>query len=101
MTGAIKDSVIQMQELAIYALKFLEKRYPDRLMDRYGIDHIDEDLVKTFDHIGKKRYMIGPDNEVDYEMTAEIIIRDIRNQHLGRITFDYRDEMIAEQDELA
>ncbi|MFP3356894.1 ribosome biogenesis GTPase YlqF [Planococcus sp. SIMBA_143] len=101
VTGAIKDSVIQMQELAIYALKFLEKRYPDRLMDRYGIDHIDEDLVKTFDHIGKKRYMIGPDNEVDYEMTAEIIIRDIRNQHLGRITFDYRDEMIAEQDELA
>ncbi|PKG48125.1 MULTISPECIES: ribosome biogenesis GTPase YlqF [unclassified Planococcus (in: firmicutes)] len=101
VTGAIKDSVIQMQELAIYALKFLEKRYPDRLMDRYGIDHIDEDLVKTFDHIGKKRYMIGPDNEVDYEMTAEIIIRDIRNQHLGCITFDYRDEMIEEQDELA
>ncbi|MEZ0482602.1 ribosome biogenesis GTPase YlqF [Planococcus sp. SSTMD024] len=101
VTGAIKDSVIQMQELAIYALKFLEERYPDRLMDRYGIDHIDEDLVKTFDHIGKKRYMIGPDGEVDYEMTAEIIIRDIRNQHLGRITFDYRDEMIAEQDELA
>ncbi|MGM0897557.1 MAG: ribosome biogenesis GTPase YlqF [Bacillota bacterium] len=100
VTGAIKDSVIQMQELAIYALKFLEKRYPDRLMDRYGIDHIDEDLVKTFDHIGKKRYMIGPDGEVDYEMTAEIIIRDIRNQHLGRITFDYRDEMITEQDEM-
>ncbi|KYG58991.1 ribosome biogenesis GTPase YlqF [Planococcus maritimus] len=101
VTGAIKDSVIQMQELAIYALKFLEERYPDRLMERYGIDHIDEDLVKTFDHIGKKRYMIGPDNEVDYEMTAEIIVRDIRNQHLGRITFDYHDEMIAEQDELA
>lgn len=101
VTGAIKDSVIQMQELSIYALKFLEKRYPDRLEDRYGIDHIDEDLVKTFDHIGKKRHMIGPDGEIDYEMTAEIIIRDIRNQHLGRITFDYRDEMIAEQDELA
>ena len=101
VTGAIKDSVIQMEELAIYALKFLEKRYPSRLMDRYGIDRIDEDLVKTFDHIGKKRYMIGPDGEVDYEMTAEIIVRDIRNQHLGRVTFDYRDEMITEQGELA
>ncbi|MBT2581921.1 ribosome biogenesis GTPase YlqF [Planococcus sp. ISL-109] len=101
VTGAIKDSVIQMQELAIYALKFLEKRYPSRLMERYGIDRIDEDLVKTFDHIGKKRYMIGPDGEVDYEMTAEIIVRDIRNQRLGRVTFDYRDEMITEQDELA
>lgn len=97
VTGAIKDSVIQMQELSIYALKFLEERYPERLKERYGLDSIDEEIVNTFDHIGKKRRMIGPDGEVDYEMTAEIIVRDIRNQHLGRITFDYKDEMTSEE----
>lgn len=97
VTGAIKDSVIQMQELAIYALKFLEERYPNRLKERYGLESIDEEIVNTFDHIGKKRRCISPGGEIDYEMTAEIIIRDIRNQHLGRITFDYRDEMIADE----
>lgn len=98
VTGAIKDSVIQMQELAIYALKFLEQRYPDRLKERYGIEAVDEEIVKTFDHIGKKRSFVSPGGEVDYEMTAEAIVRDIRNQYLGRVTFDYRDEMIIEED---
>jgi ribosome biogenesis GTPase A len=98
VTGAIKDSVIQMQELAIYALKFLEQRYPDRLKERYGIDGVDEEIVKTFDHIGKKRSFVSPGGEVDYEMTAEAIVRDIRNQYLGRVTFDYRDEMIVEEE---
>lgn len=98
VTGAIKDSVIQMQELAIYALKFLEQRYPERLKERYGIDAVDEEIVKTFDHIGKKRSFVSPGGEVDYEMTAEAIIRDIRNQYLGRVTFDYRDEMIVDEE---
>ncbi|MGO1059829.1 ribosome biogenesis GTPase YlqF [Planococcus sp. FY231025] len=98
VTGAIKDSVIQMQELAIYALKFLEQRYPERLKERYGIDAVDEEIVKTFDHIGKKRSFVSAGGEVDYEMTAEAIIRDIRNQYLGRVTFDYRDEMIVDEE---
>lgn len=98
VTGAIKDSVIQMQELAIYALKFLEQRYPERLKERYGIDGVDEEIVNTFDAIGKKRSFVSPGGEVDYEMTAEAIVRDIRNQYLGRVTFDYRDEMIVKEE---
>ncbi|HSJ38397.1 MAG TPA: ribosome biogenesis GTPase YlqF [Planococcus sp. (in: firmicutes)] len=99
VTGAIKDSVIQMEELAIYALNFLEERYPERLKERYGIDHVDEEIVNTFNHIAEKRRFVAHDGEVDYEMTAEAIIRDIRNQHLGRVTFDYKDEMIVDEEE--
>lgn len=99
VTGAIKDSVIQMQELAIYSLNFLEQRYPERLLERYGIERVDDEIVHTFDKIGKKRRCLTNDGEVDYEMTAEIIVRDIRNQHLGKITFDYKDEMIVAEEE--
>lgn len=98
VTGAIKDSVIQMQELAIYALKFLEQRYPERLKERYGLDSIDEDIVQAFDHIAKKRHIATVNGEVDYDMVAEIVVRDIRNQHLGRVTFDYKDEMILDEE---
>lgn len=97
VTGAIKDSVIQMQELAIYALKFFETHYPDRLEARYGIADVDEDIAVTFDIIAKKRHCLYPNGETDYEMTAEVIVRDVRNQHLGRVTFDFKDEMDAEQ----
>ncbi|MDQ0427791.1 ribosome biogenesis GTPase A [Planomicrobium stackebrandtii] len=98
VTGAIKDSVIQMQELAIYSLRFLEERYPERMMERYGIDHVDEEIVNTFDHIGKKRGCFDQHGDIDYETTAEIVVRDIRNQYLGKVTFDYRDEMIEKEE---
>ncbi|MCP2033101.1 ribosome biogenesis GTPase A [Planomicrobium sp. HSC-17F08] len=98
VTGAIKDSVIQMQELAIYALKFLEERYPERLKERYGIEKVDEDVAVAFEIIAKRRSFVLPGGEIDYDMTAEAIVRDIRNQYLGRVTFDYYDEMIVEED---
>lgn len=98
VTGAIKDSVIQMQELAIYALKFLEERYPERLKERYGIEKVDEDVAVAFEIIAKRRSLVLPGGEIDYDMTAEAIVRDIRNQYLGRVTFDYYDEMIVEED---
>jgi ribosome biogenesis GTPase A len=97
VTGAIKDSVIQMQELAIYALKFLEERYPDRLKERYGIEQVDDDVAVAFEIIAKRRSFIFQGGEIDYDMTAEAIVRDIRNQYLGRVTFDYYDEMIVEE----
>lgn len=98
VTGAIKDSVIQMQELAIYALKFLEERYPERLKERYGIEQVDENVAVAFEIIAKRRSFVLPGGEIDYDMTAEAIVRDIRNQYLGRVTFDYYDEMIVEED---
>ncbi|ETP68790.1 GTPase [Planococcus glaciei] len=98
VTGAIKDSVIQMQELAIYALKFLEERYPERLKERYGIEQVDENVAVAFEIIAKRRSFVLPGGEIDYDMTAEAIVRDIRNQYLGRVTFDYYDEMIVEEE---
>lgn len=31
VTGAIKDSIINLQDVAVYALRFLEENYPERL----------------------------------------------------------------------
>ncbi len=49
--------------------------------------------MKTFDHIGKLRRAIGNGGEIDYEKVAELIVRDIRGQHLGKLTFDIVEEM--------
>lgn len=92
LTGAIKDSVVEMQDLAIYGLKFLSRRYPAKLLERYGLEEVDEEIVHTFDHIGRKRNILEGGGEVDYEMTAEAIVRDVRNGALGRLTFDRTEE---------
>lgn len=97
ITGAIKDTIINMEDLAVYGLRFLSIHYPNRMEERYGITFVDEELVKTFDHIGKLRRVFGPGGEIDYDQVAEIIVRDIRNQHLGNLSFDHVDEQLEKE----
>ena len=52
-TGAIKDSILNLQDVAVYALRFMEKHYPERLKERYNLNDIPEDIVELFDAIGK------------------------------------------------
>lgn len=97
LTGAIKDTIINMEDLAVYALKFLSAHYPERMQERYGINSVDEEIVKTFDHIGKLRNVLGPGGEIDYDRVSELIVRDIRNLELGKLTFDFVGEELEKE----
>lgn len=94
LTGAIKDTIINMEDLAVYGLRFLSENYPKRMEERYKLTGVDEELVETFDHIGKLRRVFSGGGEIDYDKVAELIVRDIRGQHLGKLTFDIVEEMV-------
>ena len=97
VTGAIKDSIMNMEELAVYGLRFLATHYPQRMEERYGISAVSADLVETFDHIGKLRRVFGQGGEIDYDQVALLIIRDIRGENLGKLTFDFVEEQVAKE----
>ncbi|MGM7635860.1 ribosome biogenesis GTPase YlqF [Bacillus sp. Hm123] len=88
LTGAIKDAILNLQDVAMFALRFLETHYPDRLKERYEMDELFDEVVDVLNHIGKLRGCLANKFEVDYDKTAEVIIRDIRGEKLGRLTFD-------------
>ncbi|WP_338753976.1 ribosome biogenesis GTPase YlqF [Bacillus sp. FJAT-52991] len=88
LTGAIKDAILNLQDVAIFALRFLETHYPERLQERYEMEELFDEVVDVFNHIGKLRGCLASKFEVDYDKTAEVIIRDIRGEKLGRLTFD-------------
>ncbi|WP_419961612.1 ribosome biogenesis GTPase YlqF [Psychrobacillus sp. BM2] len=92
LTGAIKDAVINMEDLAVYGLNFLQEHYPKRMEERYQVKEVSEDLVETFDQIGKLRRCFINGTEIDYDQVSELIVRDVRNLHLGRLTFDFVEE---------
>ncbi|KGR87564.1 ribosome biogenesis GTPase YlqF [Lysinibacillus odysseyi] len=97
LTGAIKDTVTNMEDLAVYGLRFLSIHYPERMQERYGLEFVHEELVDTFDHIGKLRRVFGQGGEIDYDQVAELIVRDIRSQHLGKLTFDFVAEQVEKE----
>ena len=98
ITGAIKDQLTNMEDLAVYGLRFLALHYPERMKERYGIDFIAEDLVETFDHIGKLRRVYSQGGEIDYDSVALLVIRDIRDLNLGKLTFDFVDEQLEKEE---
>ncbi|NNU95125.1 ribosome biogenesis GTPase YlqF [Anoxybacillus sp. EFIL] len=87
-TGAIKDTILNLQDVAVYALRFLSVYYPDRLKERYALSDIPEDIVVLFDEIGKRRGCLAAGGVVDYDKVAELVLRDIRTEKLGRLSFD-------------
>jgi len=99
LTGAIKDTITNMEDLAVYGLRFLSVHYPTRMEERYGFQFIHEDLVETFDHIGKLRRVFGPGGEIDYDQVAQLIVRDIRGLQLGKLTFDFVSEQLEKETE--
>lgn len=99
LTGAIKDTITNMEDLAVYGLRFLSVHYPARMEERYGFQFVHEDLVETFDHIGKLRRVFGPGGEIDYDQVAQLIVRDIRGQQLGKLTFDFVHEQLEKETE--
>jgi ribosome biogenesis GTPase A len=88
-TGAIKDEILEHQEIAIFILRFLIEADPDALMAQYGLTRLPEDdIVYLFDEIGKRRGCMIRGGEIDYDKTAELIVRDFRAQKLGHQTLE-------------
>lgn len=88
LTGAIKDTILNLQDVAVYALRFLSANYPDKLKERYGIEELPEDIVLLFDEIGKRRGCLMGGGEVDYDKVTELVIREFRSEKFGRISLE-------------
>ncbi|KJE27078.1 ribosome biogenesis GTP-binding protein YlqF [Geobacillus kaustophilus] len=88
VTGAIKDEILNLQDVAVYALRFLSIHYPNRLKERYGLDDIPSDIVALFDAIGRRRGCLTSGGAVDYDKVADIVLYDIRTEKLGRLSFE-------------
>ncbi|GCD83370.1 ribosome biogenesis GTPase YlqF [Parageobacillus thermoglucosidasius] len=87
-TGAIKDTILNLQDVAVYALNFLKRHYPERLKERYSLDDIPEEIAELFAAIGRRRGCLVSGGAVDYDKVAEIVLHDIRTERLGRISFE-------------
>lgn len=83
---AIKEEVLNLESVAIYILNTMLNYYPSNITERYGINK-DDDIILTLDKIGKK-YGVIRNNEVDYDRVYGIILKDLREGYLGKVTFD-------------
>lgn len=90
-TGAIKDTVLQKDEVAMALCERLKKRYPDLLCSRYGLERSDvEELdgYDIFELIGRKRGLLMRGGEVNFDRCSTMILDEFRRGIIGRITLE-------------
>jgi ribosome biogenesis GTPase A len=99
MTGAIKEQILNVEDVAFFAVKELVKRYWPTMAERFGIseppkDTEDQDeIVRVMEDIGRKRGCIVSGGRVDLEKTSGIILRELRAGNLGRISLETPEDM--------
>lgn len=86
---AIRSEILEVDEVAVHILNKLSTHYPDILKSRYNIEDFDtEDIVSTYDKIGKKIGAIIKGGEIDYDRVSNAILNDVKNEIIKNVTFD-------------
>ena len=88
-TGAIKDDVLDIEELACYLMDYLALHYGDVLRERYKIDVEEGDSgYDLLEKAGRKRGFLMRGAQVDTERMARILLDEFRGGKLGRFTLE-------------
>jgi ribosome biogenesis GTP-binding protein ylqF len=86
--SSIKEEVARPIDVAVYILRKLEELYPDLLKERYGIDSLTDTLEEEFEVIGRLRGALQRGGVADYLKVATIVIKDLQEGRIGKVTFD-------------
>ncbi len=86
-TGAIKDEILNLDDIALYTARELRARYPEQLKERFKLDELPDDAVALLEMIGKKRGLISG-GYVDFEKASELLLNELRHEKIGRVSLE-------------
>ncbi|MBU3126489.1 ribosome biogenesis GTPase YlqF [Clostridium tagluense] len=87
-TGAIKDEIMDIEELALRLIERLQTNNSQRLMERYKLSEIMENPLDNMDNIGKKRGAVISGGNIDYNRIAVMLLDEFRGGKLGAISLE-------------
>jgi len=86
ITGAIRDEILPLEEIAAWAMRYLIANHKEALQQRYDIA-VCEDPYIMLERIAQKRGFMRK-GEMDEKRTIEAFLRELRDDKLGRITWE-------------
>ncbi len=93
-TGAVKEDVIDLEELASRLIELLWQRYPDAIRARYGIDVAGETPgYELLEEAGRKRGYLMARGEINTERMAKVLVDEYRSGKLGTFTLESPEDL--------
>ena len=88
-TGAIKDDVVDIEELAMRLMDYLGRNYPRAISERYKVTAEDgDDGWALLQKAARRRGFLISGGEVDTERMSRILLDEFRGGKLGRFTLE-------------
>ena len=93
-TGAVKENVIDNEELAYHLMELLWRYYPDTVRQRYKVD-MPEDTpgYELLEEAGRKRGFLMARGEINTERMAKVLLDEYRSGKLGHFTLEMPEGM--------
>lgn len=86
ITGAIRDEILPLEEIAAWAMRYLIVHHAEALQKRYEVE-VCADAYVMLERIAQKRGFMRK-KEMDEKRTIETFLRELRDDKLGRITWE-------------
>lgn len=87
ITGAIKDAILPVNDIALYLIEFLDKYYPNALSGKYSVSN-DMTKEEKLDVIAKTMNFRYHDKQLDVDSASIYMLQELRNNVYGKITLD-------------
>ncbi|MBQ8054390.1 MAG: ribosome biogenesis GTPase YlqF [Lachnospiraceae bacterium] len=92
LTGAIRQELLEEQELSLELLNFLQREYPSLLTGRYAPEgetwELPMDNAQLLTKIALARNLLKAGGEADYQRASKLVLDDFRNGKTGRISLE-------------
>ena len=91
MTGAIRDQILDIEEIAMILCSRLMQVSPEAFMNRYKLSHDETDGLDSYDLfelVGRKRGFLISGGEINHKRCADVLLDEFRGGKIGRISLE-------------
>lgn len=88
LSGAIKATAMQEDDVSLFAAEFFLANYPERMRERFNLDTLPDEGVPFLETIARKRGCISKGGGVDFDRIATLLINEFRSGKLGPMTLE-------------
>lgn len=97
LLGSIKDTAVEYADIGFFGARFMLENHLPRIIERFSLEGefgSDQELIEA---IGHRRGCLGRSGVVDIDRVSRILVNEVRNGSLGRLTLETPETMEREK----
>lgn len=101
VTGAIKDTAMEYEDVAMFAAEYFLQAYPEAIAERYKLDSLPDSDIELLEAIGRKRGALRPGGRIDLHKASELVLHEYRSGKMGLLSLETPEMIEVEKVEVA